>query len=110
MLPGSTEVSCRLTVTVYSQLIRLCTVQRILSVVGVADAIHIAVYYIGTVLLEYQDRTGVKDSMYNQRGTQDRSPIHNSMPPVGPDAAVQQFWIPNDLVGSSEYFRASRVG
>ncbi|KAJ9122480.1 hypothetical protein QFC22_001908 [Naganishia vaughanmartiniae] len=80
MLPGSTE--------------------RILSVVGVADAIHIAVYYIGTVLLEYQDRTGVKDAMYNQRSTQDRSPVHNSMPPVGPDAAVQQFWIPNDLVGS----------
>lgn len=36
MLPGSTE--------------------RILSVSGVADAIHIAVYYIGTILLEYQER------------------------------------------------------
>ncbi|KAJ9106851.1 hypothetical protein QFC19_002980 [Naganishia cerealis] len=83
MLPGSTE--------------------RVLSVVGVADAIHIAVYYIGTVLLEYQDRTGTKDAMYHQRGgsiPQARSPVHNSMPNIGPDAAVQQFWIPNDLVGS----------
>ncbi|WFD30649.1 PAB1 binding protein [Malassezia sp. CBS 17886] len=36
MLPGSTE--------------------RILSVTGVADAVHIAAYYIGTILLEHQDR------------------------------------------------------
>lgn len=27
-----------------------------LSVSGVADAVHIAVYYIGTILLEYQER------------------------------------------------------
>ncbi|KAJ9113751.1 hypothetical protein QFC20_001777 [Naganishia adeliensis] len=80
MLPGSTE--------------------RILSVVGVADAIHIAVYYIGTVLLEYQDRTGVKDAMYNQRGAQPRSPVQHTSPSLGPDASAQQFWIPNDLVGS----------
>lgn len=36
MLPGSTE--------------------RILSITGVADAVHIAVYYVGAVLLEHQDR------------------------------------------------------
>lgn len=36
MLPGSTE--------------------RILSITGVADAVHIAVYYVGTILLEHQDR------------------------------------------------------
>ncbi|WFD01274.1 PAB1 binding protein [Malassezia yamatoensis] len=36
MLPGSTE--------------------RILSITGVADAVHIAVYYVGAVLMEHQDR------------------------------------------------------
>ncbi|SPO25193.1 related to PBP2 - PAB1 binding protein [Ustilago trichophora] len=36
MLPGSTE--------------------RVLSISGVADAVHIAVYYVGTILLEHQDR------------------------------------------------------
>ncbi|CAO1616099.1 unnamed protein product [Sympodiomycopsis kandeliae] len=36
MLPGSTE--------------------RVLSVLGVADAVHIAVYYVGTILLEHPDR------------------------------------------------------
>lgn len=36
MLPGSTE--------------------RVLSVSGVADAVHIAVYYVGTILLEHPDR------------------------------------------------------
>jgi poly(rC)-binding protein 2/3/4 len=77
--------------------------QRVLSVIGVADAIHIAVYYIGTVLLEYQDRTGVKESMYNQRGGgQPRSPVQHTSPSLGPDASAQQFWIPNDLVGSSK--------
>ncbi|UZJ54447.1 hypothetical protein CBS101457_003767 [Exobasidium rhododendri] len=37
MLPGSTE--------------------RVLNISGVADAVHIAVYYVGTILLEHQDRT-----------------------------------------------------
>ncbi|CAO1619662.1 unnamed protein product [Parajaminaea phylloscopi] len=36
MLPGSTE--------------------RVLSISGVADAVHIAVYYVGTILLEHSDR------------------------------------------------------
>ncbi|KAE8214700.1 hypothetical protein CF327_g1925 [Tilletia walkeri] len=36
MLPGSTE--------------------RVLSISGVADAVHIAVYYVGTILLEHQER------------------------------------------------------
>lgn len=36
MLPGSTE--------------------RVLSISGVADAVHIAVYYVGTILLEHPDR------------------------------------------------------
>lgn len=30
--------------------------QRVLSVSGVADAVHIAVYYIGTILLEWMER------------------------------------------------------
>lgn len=36
MLPGSTE--------------------RVLSISGVADAVHIAVFYVGTILMEHQDR------------------------------------------------------
>jgi heterogeneous nuclear rnp K-like protein 2 len=31
--------------------------QRVLNISGVADAVHIAVYYVGTILLEHQDRT-----------------------------------------------------
>lgn len=30
--------------------------QRVLSISGVADAVHIAVYYVGTILQEHQDR------------------------------------------------------
>lgn len=34
----------------------LSCLQRVLSVSGVADAIHIAVYYIGNIILEHSDR------------------------------------------------------
>lgn len=95
MLPGSTE--------------------RILSVAGVADAVHIAVYYIGTILLEYQERVGGgapsregRDGSYRQSGyTSERrggagagAPRQPSSIQPGPGSAVQQFWIPDGLVGS----------
>lgn len=63
MLPGSTE--------------------RILSVSGVADAIHIAVYYIGTILLEYQERNpGPPSGAYRQQpGGFQQPPSHQAPPP-----------------------------
>lgn len=102
MLPGSTE--------------------RVLSVSGVADAIHIAVYYIGTVLQEHpvasnnaSYRPGVAEygpsptrgDRYGSQGP----PVGAPRPPreggsggglgpaVGPGAQTQQIFIPNELVG-----------
>ncbi|KWU43546.1 hypothetical protein RHOSPDRAFT_19337 [Rhodotorula sp. JG-1b] len=95
MLPGSTE--------------------RVLSVSGVADAIHIAVYYIGTVLLEHPTATGNTSyrpgSDYGAApvGSGSRPPMDRSGPPrtgggmgpaVGPGAQSQAIFIPNELVGS----------
>ncbi|GAA5991932.1 hypothetical protein JCM5350_005824 [Sporobolomyces pararoseus] len=107
MLPGSTE--------------------RVLSVSGVADAIHIAVYYIGTVLQEHpvasnnaSYRPGAGDygsapsrgDRYGSAGPppgssrpprDDRTPSGGGQglgPAVGPGAQTQQIFIPNELVGS----------
>ena len=93
MLPGSTE--------------------RVLSVSGVADAIHIAVYYIGNILLEYQDRPSAPGSSrdtYRQAGGREsyggdrerREPRAPGPDISGPGVQTQQIFIPNDLVGSSE--------
>jgi len=81
-----------------------------LSVSGVADAVHIAVYYIGTILLEYQERagsSGAGSGAYRQQGGASSSagvgaPRQPAVIAPGPGAAVQQFWIPDELVGSSE--------
>ncbi|BEI86523.1 hypothetical protein CcaverHIS002_0608100 [Cutaneotrichosporon cavernicola] len=104
MLPGSTE--------------------RVLSVSGVADAIHIAVYYIGTILLEYQERNpGPPGGAYRQQpgGFQPPTSGYSAPPhrgstssgsggagagaggaPPPPDAGsqTQQIFIPNSLVGA----------
>ncbi len=89
MLPGSTE--------------------RVLSVSGVADAIHIAVYYIGTILLEYQERNpGSTSGSYRQAGARggpppsSSAPYSGAPPTAGPGAQTQQIFIPNSLVGASE--------
>ncbi|WWD07739.1 hypothetical protein V865_005841 [Kwoniella europaea PYCC6329] len=95
MLPGSTE--------------------RVLSVSGVADAVHIAVYYIGTILLEYQERNpGASTSSYRQVGARNGPPggggggggappqFNNKDPnaPPPPGMQTQQIFIPNSLVGA----------
>ncbi|KAM6500323.1 hypothetical protein JOM56_003337 [Amanita muscaria] len=100
MLPGSTE--------------------RVLSVAGVADAIHIATYYIGNILIEAQERMpNTNNSAY--RPGNSRRPMHTGSsyvpgyhpygpppppppPPPQPHHApqqlqTQQIYIPNDLVG-----------
>ncbi|GAA5887355.1 hypothetical protein JCM6882_002503 [Rhodosporidiobolus microsporus] len=101
MLPGSSE--------------------RVLSVSGVADAIHIAVYYIGTVLQEHPSTSS--NSSYRPSG--DSSSYGSRPPPSGdrpygaprggggggggggglgpalaPGAQTQAIFIPNELVGS----------
>lgn len=94
MLPGSTE--------------------RVLSVAGVADAIHIATYYIGNILIEAQERmpssanSTYRPSSHSRRPTQGGSsyvpgyasnpypPPHNPPPQ---QLQTQQIYIPNDLVG-----------
>lgn len=102
MLPGSTE--------------------RVLSVAGVADAIHIATYYIGNILIEAQERMPsssgssyrpssrrpVSGSSYVPGYSSSYSSSHHNpyAPPPLPPPTVQQqqqqqqqIYIPNDLVG-----------
>jgi len=106
MLPGSTE--------------------RVLSVAGVADAIHIATYYIGNILIEAQERMpSSTNSSYRPTSNSRRQPPqqyggasysgssyvpgysnpygsappppHHNPPPQ--QLQTQQIYIPNDLVG-----------
>ncbi|CED82653.1 PolyC-binding proteins alphaCP-1 and related KH domain proteins [Phaffia rhodozyma] len=94
MLPGSTE--------------------RVLSVSGVADAVHIATYYIGNILIEYQDRpgshrdgSGAGRSEYRQQGSgrdsyrpgSERGDRSAQNVALAPGAQTQSIYIPNDLVG-----------
>lgn len=100
MLPGSTE--------------------RVLSVSGVADAIHIATYYIGNILIEANERmpslthSTYRPSSYTRRPAwmpssyvPGYSNIYMSNPPPPPQhnpsqqhqLQTQQIFIPNDLVG-----------
>ncbi|BGP38459.1 PAB1 binding protein [Rhodotorula kratochvilovae] len=94
MLPGSSE--------------------RVLSVSGVADAVHIAVYYVGSVLQENPPQSS-RDQSYRPGSDYGRPPPERgprpergpggpgagSMgPPPGPGAQTQQLYIPTELVGS----------
>ncbi|KAF8484344.1 hypothetical protein JB92DRAFT_3101591 [Gautieria morchelliformis] len=100
MLPGSTE--------------------RVLSVAGVADAIHIATYYIGNILIEANDRMpSTLNSSYRPSNRAPRPPPavagpggyppysnpytypHQPPHPHNPPQQLQtqQIYIPNDLVG-----------
>lgn len=91
--------------------------QRILSVSGVADAIHIATYYVGNILIEASERqpNSNSTSTYRPSGTSSRGPRYAPAPafsgyynyppqpapapfPAGPPQ-TQQIYIPNDLVG-----------
>ncbi|KAK1230857.1 PAB1 binding protein [Marasmius sp. AFHP31] len=58
MLPGSTE--------------------RVLSVAGVADAIHIATYYIGNILIEAQERMPSASSSNSSYRPSSRRPVSGS--------------------------------
>lgn len=94
--------------------------QRVLSVSGVADAIHIATYYIGNILIEANERmpsltySSYRPSSYTRRPAWMPSsyvpgysnPYMNSPPPPPqPNPSqqhqlqTQQIFIPNDLVG-----------
>ncbi|KZT71429.1 eukaryotic type KH-domain (KH-domain type I) [Daedalea quercina L-15889] len=94
MLPGSTE--------------------RVLSVSGVADAIHIATYYIGNILIEANERMpSSNNSSYRPSSYSRRPPSYQGSSYVpgysnpyaggshGPPQQLQtqQIYIPNDLVG-----------
>lgn len=93
MLPGSTE--------------------RVLSVSGVADAIHIATYYIGNILIEANERmpsynnSSYRPSSYSRRPPNTGSsyvPGYSNPYAGGSQGApqqlqTQQIYIPNDLVG-----------
>ena len=110
MLPGSTEVtlfpSSILSILTFS-------LQRVLSVAGVADAIHIATYYIGNILLEAQERMPSHNTSYRPGSSRPSSrsvhsgssyvPGYNSSSytPHNPPQQLQtqQIYIPNDLVG-----------
>ncbi|GAA5946231.1 hypothetical protein JCM3775_004534 [Rhodotorula graminis] len=90
MLPGSSE--------------------RVLSVSGVADAVHIAVYYVGSVLQEHPPQAS--NQSYRPSGGDYRGPPPERGPrpergpggaapaQVGPGAQTQQLYIPTELVGS----------
>ncbi|KAG9019587.1 hypothetical protein FRB90_000051 [Tulasnella sp. 427] len=101
MLPGSTE--------------------RVLSVTGVADAIHIATYYVGNILIEagppphssaastYRPTARSRYQpppphypTYSSHHPYSGSSSYSSYPPPAPPAGpptTQQIYIPNDLVG-----------
>ena len=105
----------------YCVLIVLC--QRVLSVAGVADAIHIATYYVGNILIECQERMpSSTNSTYRPTNRAPRPPVSGGgggqsyMPgygaaPYSPmmgqphmhnppqQLQTQQIYIPNDLVG-----------
>lgn len=125
MLPGSTEVK---RLASHNSLSLFWMLQRILSVSGVADAIHIATYYVGNILIEAAERqpNSHSTSTYRPSGTSSRGPRGSASyapapyqggygapaygyPPPGPYGApppgptgppqTQQIYIPNDLVG-----------
>lgn len=107
ILPGSTE--------------------RVLNISGVADAVHIAVYYVGSILLEHQDRAANNLIYRPTPGPARTAPpaygaapaampgfnfAPNAMPPIAsgnfgapgasqipPGSQTQQIFVPNDLVG-----------
>ncbi|TFK30100.1 cytoplasmic protein [Coprinopsis marcescibilis] len=94
MLPGSTE--------------------RVLSVAGVADAIHIATYYIGNILIEANDRlpNTSSGSSYRPTGSSRRPPPPSGSSyvpapypgfapqnPAPQQMQTQEIYIPNGLVG-----------
>ena len=104
-----------------------------LSVSGVADAIHIAVYYIGTILVEWAERNpgGSSSSsagQYRQQGGRGGPGGGDGYrgggdgyrggpgggggfggPPGGAGAHTQQIFIPNSLVGASEFYLLSNT-
>ena len=113
MLPGSTEVR-------YSGIllpsVNLPQPQRVLSVAGVADAIHIATYYIGNILIEAQERmpsgshssykptsnrrsAGYVGSSYVPGGSGYSNPYLQGVSNPAQQLQTQQIYIPNDLVG-----------
>ncbi|KIP06044.1 hypothetical protein PHLGIDRAFT_73296 [Phlebiopsis gigantea 11061_1 CR5-6] len=75
MLPGSTE--------------------RVLSVSGVADAIHIATYYIGNILIEANERMPSSNNSTYRPSSVSRRPTYQGSSYL----QTQQIYIPNDLVG-----------
>jgi heterogeneous nuclear rnp K-like protein len=87
-------------------------------VAGVADAIHIATYYIGNILIEAQERMpSSSNSSYRPSNSSSRRPAYQGSsyvpgysnnpygsgppPPHNPPQQLQtqQIYIPNDLVG-----------
>lgn len=89
--------------------------QRVLSVAGVADAIHIATYYIGNILIEAQERMpssshssyrpsnrrsgGYVGSSYVPGGSSYSNPYLQGVNNPAQQLQTQQIYIPNDLVG-----------
>ncbi|KAJ7172252.1 hypothetical protein C8R46DRAFT_1085286 [Mycena filopes] len=67
MLPGSTE--------------------RVLSVAGVADAIHIATYYIGNILIEAQERMPSSTNSTYRPSTNSRRPPPPQQPQPAPSSS-----------------------
>ncbi|KAJ3325826.1 hypothetical protein HDU93_002585 [Gonapodya sp. JEL0774] len=88
--------------------------ERVVTISGVIDSIHRAVYFIGKVLLENQDRPGAivpyrPMAPPSRQQFQPASPAYGYPAPGVPLAAaprgavpvqVQQIFIPNDMVGS----------
>jgi heterogeneous nuclear rnp K-like protein len=86
--------------------------KRVLSVAGVADAIHIATYYIGNILIEANERNPTsagsnasyrpyshhsRSQSYTPRGP--APPLYSYGPPPQMQLQEQKIYIPNDLVG-----------
>jgi poly(rC)-binding protein 2/3/4 len=115
MLPGSTEVCNQVTSFSPVPIPGSLYLKRVLSVAGVADAIHIATYYIGNILIEAQERMpssshssyrpssrrsgGYVGSSYVPGGTSYSNPYVQGVANPAQQLQTQQIYIPNDLVG-----------
>lgn len=130
MLPGSSEVrplcaAFLLFVGVTTRLTRFswdARAQRVLSVSGVADAVHIAVYYVGSVLQEHPPQTSNQSYRPSSTGGDygrpppergprpDRGPGGGGGmgPPPGPGAQTQQLYIPTSSLARSSARAAAR--
>lgn len=77
--------------------------ERILTITGVADSVHIAVYYVGLVLAENQDRAAGNNLAYTPAAA-GTSPVPPTAPPTGPPPTSAPPGFPGVPPGAPGFF------